>query len=368
MSIITNNKAPLSSSLFMIIRDMPSYLRTAYSLRYEGCKNEGNLFQKIHTVATRYLQLIKEIRSYWPSQKSFDNTVKKLDADFTKINSSLRNEKKPICAYFVSAKDHNGAILGEPVYYYHHHKIKQFQKHYDVAAKVIRNNQEMHEQLKQLKNQFPSREIKVIDIVSHGAPDILDINMPGPAGNVYKIEDVKANEFKNCAEDAVIILDACSCGVGKNSIAEKIAKNNPGKKVMAPGTALFYSKPVFKKCNGETVVNDVVHGFAIVNAYTSKKFRYELSKEQQSQKTTLQDIAASFTAGKQNNILDLLKKLPQYLVHAIYHEVYEIEKNAGRGTDHVDFGKVAFHKQEGRNVSDNVRIQAMLNVADSITS
>jgi len=257
----------------MIPRELPSYLSVAYSLRFKDSDKQENFFKRIFEVVSQFFQLVKELITYRPNWYSFDHNIKKLDSDFDGINKRLNESDKPICAYFVSSNDRNGAIIGDPLYYYHHYKIQKFQKHFDVAAKVVRSTKEMFDQLGQLKTKYPNREIKVVDIVSHGGPSMIDINVGEQFNSTYRNENVKENEFESCAQDAVIILDACSTAVGNNSIAENIAKKNRGKTVMAPGTPLFFSKPVFVKKENEVTVKNVVHGFAVVNAYTSKKFK-----------------------------------------------------------------------------------------------
>ena len=77
---------------------------------------------------------------------------------------------------------------------------------------------------------------------------------------------------ESCAKDAVIIFDACSVGE-KESVAEETAKINIGVTVFAPERSLCFSKPIFKISQKVGLILDhMVHGFALVNAYTSKKF------------------------------------------------------------------------------------------------
>lgn len=208
------------------------------------------------------------------SESAFKRNIDRLDSDFAKLNNELTKTKRAICAYFVSAQDYNGAILGDPVYYYHHFKIGRFEKHFDVSAKVVRTTEEMFKHLNDLKTAYPDRPIKIVDIVAHGSSQLIDINLPNQNNQEvsYSNDHVRKNEFNACASDADIILDACSTGVGDNSIAKLIAEQNPGKRVFAPGAPLFFSKPVFKSQNGMAKVDHVTHGFAIVNAYTSREF------------------------------------------------------------------------------------------------
>lgn len=267
--------APLYDRLFMILRELPDYLSTARALRFTEVHENENVFRKCYRFFNEHIQLIKEIFSYRPNHYEpdpFASNIRKLDADFEKNNQLIGRETKPICAYFVSSHDENGAILGDHLYYYHHYKMKNFAKHYSVAAKVIRTSDEMFQFLRQLKEQNPNREIKVVDLVCHGDPSTLAVKKVN--GQFYKKSDLKEDEFKHCARDAAIILDACSVGKGNMSIANEIAKKNPGKRVIAPGASLFFSKPIISKQNGQSFVEHVVHGFAIFNAYTSRQFKY----------------------------------------------------------------------------------------------
>jgi hypothetical protein len=265
VNVCPNDSAPFFSRFFMMLREMPSYLSTAKDLRFKYKTDGKNIFQQYWTV-------IKEIIFYRLDYKDFYTNIEKLDNDFLEKNNAIGNNGKPLCAYFVSSYDQNGAILGNRLYYYHHYKIKNFEKHYAVAAKVVRTTGEMFQFLNQIKKSYPNREIKVIDIVSHGSKNTLCVKKEN--GNFYTCSDVQENEFHDCAKDATIILDACSVGKGSQSIAEKIAKMNPGKTIIAPGVNLYFSKPIITKNHGHPTIDHVVHGFALVNAFTAKKFKY----------------------------------------------------------------------------------------------
>lgn len=265
-NVYPNSSAPFFSRFFMMLREMPSYLSSARALRFKDNAEGKNIFQQYRTV-------IREFFNYQPSAQNFQNNIEKLNRDFQKKNNAIEGNVKPICAYFVSSFDQNGAILGDHLYYYHHYKIQNFEKHYAVAAKVVRTASEMFQFLKQLKEKYPNREIKVVDIVSHGSPNTLYVKKEN--GEFYTSSDVQKNEFENCAKDATIILDACSTGKGSQSIAEKIAKMNPGKTIIAPGVSLCFSKPIISKNNGSPSVDHVVHGFAFVDSFTARKFGYQ---------------------------------------------------------------------------------------------
>lgn len=271
-------QAPLFSRLFMIPREIPAYLSTAYALRFKDHQPEKGIFSRLFGKIKRYAQLIREFSNMNESnKKTLTQNLNKfrLESDFEKLNSELATKKRAICAYFVSALDANGAILGDDVYYYHHYKIGRFEKHFDVSAKVVKTTDEMFKHLNDLKATYPDRPIKVVDIVAHGFSQSIDIESPSEKDeeNFYHISKVGENEFNACSADAAIIIDACSTGAGNNSIAKKIAEKNPGKRIFAPGTLLFFSKPEFSAQNGIAKVAHVTHGFAIFNAYTSKEFQ-----------------------------------------------------------------------------------------------
>ncbi|MCB1112678.1 MAG: hypothetical protein KDK72_08495, partial [Chlamydiia bacterium] len=70
--------ASLSNTLLMIPRELPSYLKVAYSLRYANEQNTGNFLARITTVAQRIFALIKELIYYRPTLGDFDTNRKKL--------------------------------------------------------------------------------------------------------------------------------------------------------------------------------------------------------------------------------------------------------------------------------------------------
>ena len=222
-------RAPLTSSLFMMARELPSYLSTAYDLRFadQPIDPELNVITKIYMVFERYITLIKE--SFY--SHTFEYNTQRLDADFQRINTKLRENAKPICAYMVSSFDNNGAILGDRLYYYHHYKIQQFEKHYAVAAKVVRCKSEMKEFLREIKASNPNREIKIVDIVAHGEKSQLYVPH-SPSRSFITPSNLLNGEFEDCAPDAAIILDACSAGRGHHNIADEIAKKISAKRFM----------------------------------------------------------------------------------------------------------------------------------------
>jgi|GEM_PF-2151812 len=297
-------KAPLSSRLFMIPRAIPSYLLTAYAVRYKDVLPEKGVLARTSAITSRCVQLCREmwkadrqltfragdkrldaeLTQEWQfiigaidradRQSTFCANTERLDADFDELNRDLEKTNRAICVYFVGSLDSNGAILGDRQYYYHHYKIKRFQSCFDVSAKVVRSTAEIFNHLNDLKATYPDRPIQVVDIASHGNSDNIDIKVSKEQrAPFYSRNSVGTNEFSACSSDAAIILDACLTGAGDNNIAERIAECNPGKRVFAPATPLFFSKPLFKVKQGVAEVDHVTYGPAIVNAYTARKFQ-----------------------------------------------------------------------------------------------
>ena len=266
--------APLASSLFMMVREMPEFLATAYALRFPDVQEEAGRFDRLRGKFRRYKVLISGLLRTRRSQRIFRLNAERLTEDFDRMNTAMATTTRAICAYFVSGKDTNGAILGNHLVYYHHYKIAKFQKHFDVSAKVVQNTAEMFAHLRWLKETYPTRPIKVVDMVSHGYSNVIAITCEGGEENEYSKEVVEDDQFAPCAPDAAIIIDACSTGAGPESIARKIAQKNPGKRVFAPASLLYFSRPSFRKRDGATTVDHVTHGFAIVNAHTSRQFHF----------------------------------------------------------------------------------------------
>ena len=103
----------LSNNLFMIAREIPAYLRLAYSLRYKDEPNSGNCLTRIAHVVQWTFYLIKEVIT---QGGDFKATVlrnkEKLQRDFEVINQTVSGSQKPLCIYFVSGFDDSGAVLG----------------------------------------------------------------------------------------------------------------------------------------------------------------------------------------------------------------------------------------------------------------
>lgn len=286
--------ASLSNTLLMIPRELPSYLAVAYSLRYADIPNEGHCIARVWHVAQRVFSLIKELICYSPSYFDFDKNREKLETDFTAINQTIAGNQKPICIYFVSSHDYNGAILGNPLYYYHHYKIQDLQKYFAVAPKVVSSQDEMKAFMGSIKRQYPGREIRFVDVVSHGEKSSLSIYAPEELD--IAAEEVDVDLFADCAPDAAILLDACFTGHGDKNIADEIARKTPGRTVLAPGSSMYFSKPVIKTGNEGPKVVSAVHGFAIFNAYTCKSFSYrERMPSQYSGESLQSDILSIYS-------------------------------------------------------------------------
>ncbi len=84
------------------------------------------------------------------------------------------------------------------------------------------------------------------------------------------------------------------------------------------------------------------------------------------QKAILDELADMLKKGKRKEVLALISKLPIDIENRIYGEVYFIEKKNGKDVTHWDFGRAAFHQQDGKDVTDEIRIVALRNVSDQI--
>lgn len=269
--------APLSNRLFMIQREIPAYLSAAHEMRFPTRRWNEYTPIKVARLFKEYVHLIVEmmISMFFQDRDSLDKNAQKLEIFFDVTGTTnAKRSKKPICAYIVVGNDDNGAILGKHACYYHAYKIKVLGEHYTVVPKVVKKKSEMFNFLNDLKRTYLDREIQVVDIVANGSAAYIELRNGDNPIDDYELQNVGDDEFKDCAKEAVIILDTGSAGAGKHSIAAKIAHKNPGKTVFAPGTDLFFSKPIFVEKNGKGFIDNVVHGFALFSAYTARRFRF----------------------------------------------------------------------------------------------
>ena len=198
----------ITDSFLMIPRELPNYLQVAYSHRYANEPNEGGCLSRVCTVAQRFFNLVKELLFYHSTSRGFQETREKLQEEFAKINRAVANNEMPLCVYFVSEHDDGGAILGHQIYYYHMYKIQNLQQHFAVAPKLVASQEDMVDFQRTLRAQYPGREIKFVDAVSHGFKSAWSIQAPSGSAPI-KPEELRADLFEACAPDATILLDAC---------------------------------------------------------------------------------------------------------------------------------------------------------------
>jgi len=222
----------------------------------------------------RTFSLIKEVVTQGCNfQATLSTNQEKLQRDFEVINQTVSGSQKPLCIYFVTGFDDSGAVLSNHVYYDHHYKIQGLQQHFAVAPKVVSSQHEMKELMRVILQQSPRREIKFVDVVTHGSKSCLSIKKNDEQKCITP-DILKDDLFADCADDATILLNACITGLGDRNIANEIPKKTPGRTILAPGTAMFFSKPVIELSGKEPKVVSAVHGPAIFYAYECNFFSY----------------------------------------------------------------------------------------------
>lgn len=349
------------ASLLLLPRELPSYLRVAYSLRYAGEPPEGNQFTRVYHTTKKVFSLIKEILFYRPSFIDFQENREKLQKDFKEITSTLTRNTKPICIYFVSANDHNGAILGNHLYYYHHYKIQNLQKYFSVAPKLVSSQDEMKAFMREIKELYPEKEIQFVDIVSHGSKSGLLIHPQ--YRKLLTPDELRDDLFEDVSLKGTILLDACITGLGDRNIADEIARKTPGRTILAPGPSMFFSKPVVQIKNHLPKVVSAVHGFAIFRAYTCKVFSYQEKKPSRYpyvkdesfqpdilrivsfprlQNSWLDSLVHEETEADRERVIGLFDRLSPATRALITHQIWE---NNGSPSDDKDtFGETFFRK------------------------
>ncbi|OGN61529.1 MAG: hypothetical protein A3F09_00705 [Chlamydiae bacterium RIFCSPHIGHO2_12_FULL_49_11] len=248
----------------MIPRELPLYLVTAYFCRYTDRPEAENIVAVICTVVKRFFGLIVQIMTEQPSESEFVKNRRLLFFAFCSIRGQ-ENADKPICIYFVSKYDDNGAILGTQSVYYHFYKMGRLRSHFDVKPYLIQSQSEIKNAIDEVKERYPQREIRFVDIVAHGNETGLWID-----GMEELI--IRRGLFSDIGPAATILLDGCSTGKGSANIAQTIARHTQGRRVLAPERSLWFSKPqIVQQENGPHVVA-AAHGFAIINAFSCRSF------------------------------------------------------------------------------------------------
>ena len=87
--------------------------------------------------------------------------------------------------------------------------------------------------------------------------------------------DKEMEKLKPYLKDAIIILEACQSGYGKNNIAEEIAGLTYAKKVIAPNKKTYVKQYVIgKDSNGNPIIKGIIYG----GGAKAKNFSVEKNK------------------------------------------------------------------------------------------
>lgn len=253
-----------TTNRFLIPRSFGSLVKATYSWHYANKQYNGLwVIAKLQ----KAFDIFKSVFIFLGSLFSGNDDINryKLNQKFEEIrrknSSNLNQSNKPICAYFVSKQDDNGAVItGDVLKYYHLHKILNLSEHYIVHPYVINTSADIQRHMTTLEN------VSLINIVAHGDRDMVCID------DSMTLTDTP---FANLANNAEIILDACSVAAGTNSYAHKIASANRNRNVtvFGPSNYLFFSKPVIEVKEDGPHVSGVDHGFCIITPYKMCSFR-----------------------------------------------------------------------------------------------
>ena len=150
----------------------------------------------------------------------------------------LRSDGRPVATIIYPKGDHNGnfrpGINGDDPS--HRHIQLLMAQGYRVHYYESRTESELFDAIKESSS---AQKISVLIIAGHS--DFGRINLGGTASNRGEIYYLGINDMAEMrelsgyiAEEGVIIIDACSAGVGRNNIAQVIARTFPGRKIFAP--------------------------------------------------------------------------------------------------------------------------------------
>jgi hypothetical protein len=239
-----------------------------------------NYIQKIVRFIKEYFEVIQRVLSRFSPEMS-QRVIAQMERDFVEIRKQAKQPTRPICVYLVAPYDKTGAILGEHAYFYDRYKIERLEKEgYSVVPYLANSMQEVFNNLlPSIQANYPARSIDLLNFSSHGTRSSLYVAAaPFAAGSqeadVFTCSHVQPEQFGALSPNASIILDACSTGKGENSIAEAMAKNNPGKTVFAAERSFFFSKPVFSRSGQKRSLTHLLYGPAFFSAYQAKKFYF----------------------------------------------------------------------------------------------
>ncbi len=165
-------------------------------------------------------------------QKNYEYITKNspiIKAKFTQViqsNSNSNEANNKIAAYFFSAYDHNGVYSDTAGMAYQFYEIKNLQAHgFTVYPHLVHTKSEIDLALS-------AHPADLLYIAAHGSEHSLTLHD-------FTIND---NLRFNLKTNATIILSSCSTAKGlEKSLAEKVAKDNPGTHVFGATNTILIS-------------------------------------------------------------------------------------------------------------------------------
>ena len=248
-------------SKFLILKALPALLSTAYAMKFPN---------KRHNIFRRFYEKIKLLfRMIFDPVGDLQQNIQILQYEFNTIRDNAAcSPGQKVCLYVVEKSDHNGAILGNNLIYYHLYKIQYFQAQGYLVMPILVNSLET---LNEKIGGLPQNKIDLIDVVAHGSANSV--------GQIFMTHN--SCKIDKLAPDAQIILDACSTVVpNSEDIAHSIAQDNNGVEVFACKDPLFFSQPIIRN----NIVESVPHGFCIIEPYWMKKIKCDRTQNESSER------------------------------------------------------------------------------------
>ena len=221
-------------------------LEEAYQYYYPN-NNQQSCF-KIIAKTKIFLDNLYEQAFIMPSKQHYKHSEEKspiIEAMFNQViqnNFDNNGANQKIAAYFVSIYDHSGVYFSEVAIANHLYEIKNLQTHgFTVYPYLVSSKAEVELTLIR-------KPADLLYINAHGSETSIELNKFTIAENLKF--DLKQN--------ASIILNSCSTAKGiENSLAEKVAKDNPGTQVFGALNSVLISNINFADKEDNSYIENV---------------------------------------------------------------------------------------------------------------
>ena len=237
---------------FFIVRyslNLASFiLRLPSNLKKNRCKTGFGCLKQ-------YIWANLEYESEESIEQRVQEQTEQLNQEFLEIENGrhpfidpvpVESDSRPIALILLSNHDDSYALLGDGAIYCFLMRMRELSQYFKCIARVV-DSFDVNAEIAEIQRKYPNREIRHVDIISHGYDGELCTPIYG-------------SHIKGLAKGGSIQVDACSINIGHHNFAQRMSKNTPEIHVYAAKTDVVFSQLMVEERENGPWISAVIYG------------------------------------------------------------------------------------------------------------